>query len=94
MHHIMAKMGCLTERNVTVLDTLEDLEIQVEPVTEKQARVARRAFQEFGKGAHPAGLSFGDCVMYALAKVPREPLLFKGNDFTKTDLESAVKPLQ
>lgn len=74
--------------------TLKDFEIRIEPVTEEQVRVARRAFQEFGKGVHPAGLNFGDCFTYALAKVKREALLFKGNDFSKTDLIPAVKPLQ
>ena len=74
--------------------TLEYFGIRIEPVTEEQARVARRAFQEFGKGVHPARLNFGDCFTYALAKVTREKLLFKGNDFSRTDLEPAVKPLQ
>jgi ribonuclease VapC len=68
--------------------------IKIEPVTEEQARVARRAFQEFGRGAHPAGLNYGDCFTYALAKVTQEKLLFKGNDFTKTDLLPAFKPSQ
>ena len=62
--------------------TLEYFEIRIEPVTEEQARVARRAFQEFGKGIHPAKLNFGDCFTYALAKVKGEKLLFKGNDFS------------
>ena len=74
--------------------TLEYFEIRIEPVTEKQARVARRAFQEFGKGIHPAKLNFGDCFTYALAKVKGEKLLFKGNDFSRTDLVPAVKSLQ
>ena len=70
--------------------TLEYFEIRIEPVTEEQARVARRAFQEFGKGVHPARLNYGDCFTYALAKVTGEPLLFKGDDFGKTDLAAAV----
>jgi ribonuclease VapC len=73
--------------------TLEDFEIRIESVTAEQARLARRAFQEFGKGPHPAGLNFGDCFSYALARERREPLLYKGNDFRKTDLEPAVTPL-
>ncbi len=64
--------------------------IVVEPVTVEQAHVARQAFHDFGKGRHPAGLNFGDCFAYALAKVTGEPLLFKGEDFKKTDILSAA----
>ena len=63
--------------------------ISVEPVTEEQAHVARQAFIDFGKGRHPAGLNFGDCFSYALSKTAREPLLFKGLDFARTDLIAA-----
>lgn len=74
-----------------MLDTfLEEFSIALEPVTVEQARKAREAFQLFGKGRHPAGLNYGDCFSYALTKVKREPLLFKGNDFNKTDVVSAV----
>lgn len=62
--------------------------ITVEPVTEEQALLARQAYADFGKGRHPAGLNFGDCFSYALAKALREPLLFKGNDFSKTDVSA------
>lgn len=51
---------------------------------------ARRAFRSYGKGRHPAGLNFGDCIAYALAKSTRHPLLFKGDDFARTDIDSAV----
>ncbi len=51
-----------------------------------QAYIARNAFRQYGKGRHPAGLNFGDCFAYALAKSLDEPLLFKGDDFTKTDI--------
>ena len=51
-----------------------------------QAEAARQAYAKYGKGNHPAGLNFGDCFSYALAKVKSEPLLFKGEDFSKTDL--------
>jgi ribonuclease VapC len=62
-------------------------EIRIEPVTEAQARIAREAYRDFGKGSgHPAGLNFGDCFAYALAKDTGEPLLFKGKDFIHTDL--------
>lgn len=64
--------------------------IAVEPVTEEQARIARQAFVDFGKGRHPAGLNFGDCFSYALAKASGEPLLFKGEDFARTDIQSAI----
>jgi ribonuclease VapC len=63
--------------------------IDIEPVTEEQAHMARQAFIDFGKGRHPAGLNYGDCFSYALAKARREPLLFKGRDFAQTDLVSA-----
>ena len=63
--------------------------IVIEPVTEEQAHLARQAFTDFGKGRHPAGLNYGDCFSYALAKATGEPLLFKGKDFAKTDLIAA-----
>jgi ribonuclease VapC len=64
--------------------------IVVEPVTVEQAHLARQAFHDFGKGRHAAGLNFGDCFAYALAKVTGEPLLFKGADFATTDISSAL----
>ena len=57
------------------------------PVDEDQAHLARRAFQKYGKGRHPAGLDFGDCFSYALARSQDEPLLFKGRDFPQTDVQ-------
>ncbi len=63
--------------------------IAIEPVTEEQAHLARQAFTDYGKGRHPAGLNYGDCFSYALAKATGEPLLFKGKDFAKTDLIAA-----
>ena len=64
--------------------------IVIEPVTADQAHIAREAYRDFGKGSgHPAGLNFGDCFAYALAKVTGEPLLFKGDDFAHTDVASA-----
>lgn len=71
-------------------DLLRDVEISVEPVTLNQARIAREAYRDFGKGWHRAGLNFGDCFAYALAKVTGEPLLFKGDDFCHTDVEGIV----
>jgi ribonuclease VapC len=64
--------------------------IVIEPVTIEQAHLARQAFHDFGRGRHAARLNFGDCFAYALAKLTREPLLFKGEDFTKTDITSAL----
>lgn len=65
--------------------------ILIEPFTLEQAHLARQAFLDFGKGRHPAGLNFGDCFSYALAKVTGEPRLFKAEDFKKTDIASVVK---
>ncbi len=56
---------------------------------EQQAKLARIAWQEYGKGRHPAKLNFGDCCSYALTKYLNQPLLFKGDDFSKTDLPLA-----
>jgi ribonuclease VapC len=64
--------------------------IVIEAVTVEQAHLARQAFLDFGKGRHPAGLNFGDCFAYALAKATGELLLFKGDDFKKTDIVAAL----
>ena len=63
--------------------------IFLEPVTASHAEAARRAWRRFGKGNHPAALNFGDCFAYALAEATGEPLLFKGSDFTLTDIQAA-----
>lgn len=66
---------------------IAQLGIEIEPVTEAQARIGRQAYRDFGKGSgHPAGLNFGDCFAYALARDKGEPLLFKGADFAQTDI--------
>lgn len=71
-------------------DLLRDAQILIEPVTEIQARLAREAFRDFGRGSgHPAKLNFGDCFAYALARDTGEPLLFKGGDFSHTDIAVA-----
>lgn len=62
--------------------------IEVVPVDAEQGHVARTAFRDYGKGRHRAGLNFGDCFAYALAKTLDEPLLFKGTDFVLTDIEN------
>ena len=61
-----------------------------EPVTIEHGLLARQAYLDYGKGRHPAGLNFGDCFAYALAKASRQPLLFKGQDFARTDIEPAL----
>jgi ribonuclease VapC len=71
-------------------ELLRGNEIIIEPFTELQARTARMAFSNYGKGRHPAGLNLGDCFSYALAKISGETLLFKGNDFRKTDVIAAI----
>lgn len=73
-------------------ELLQEAEFVVEPVTEHQARLARQAYADFGKGSgHPAGLNFGDCLSYALALDLREPLLWKGDDFGHTGVRSALQ---
>jgi len=68
---------------------LHRLDAEVAPVDADQAQMARRAWRRFGKGRHPAGLNYGDCFAYALAATRGEPLLFKGDDFSRTDLAAA-----
>jgi ribonuclease VapC len=63
--------------------------IETSSVDAAQAAAAREAFRQFGKGRHPAGLNFGDCFSYALAKCRGDTLLFKGNDFSQTDIAAA-----
>jgi ribonuclease VapC len=63
-----------------------DVGLQVEAVTADQVLVARHAYRTYGRGNHPAGLNFGDCFAYALAKITGLPLLFKGGDFAQTDI--------
>ena len=68
---------------------LQEANIELMPVTTEQVEAARRAWRRFGKGNHPAALNFGDCLAYALASTTHEPLLFKGGDFARTDIEAA-----
>ena len=65
--------------------------IEIVAVDQDQAEIARIAWRRFGKGRHPAGLNFGDCFSYALAKSLDESLLFKGDDFSRTDVEPAIQ---
>jgi ribonuclease VapC len=64
--------------------------IKIAPTEYQQARLAREAYQRFGKGNHSAKLNLGDCFAYALSKACDKPLLFKGDDFRKTDVEAAL----
>jgi ribonuclease VapC len=64
--------------------------VNVASVTPEQATLAREAYRRYGKGNHPARLNLGDCFAYALAKARGEPLLFKGDEFAKTDIETAA----
>lgn len=72
-------------------EILADNQVAVVPFTAEHARTARQAYRDFGRGSgHPAKLNMGDCFSYALAKVTREPLLYKGDDFVHTDVRSAL----
>lgn len=76
---------------LTFEDIMSRYGISIEPVTEAHVRIARFAYQRYGKGrGHPARLNFGDCFAYALARDRNEPLLFVGDDFIHTDIRSAL----
>jgi ribonuclease VapC len=94
--------SCLVETSILMLsrggeDGVRDLDLylarsrmEIVPLTESQAGLARDAFRRFGKGRHPARLNFGDCMVYALAKETGDELLFKGTDFSQTDIAAAT----
>lgn len=85
---VLARYGDDGARDLDLLAA--KLRFEVAPVTEQQAEIARRAYRQFGRGrGHPAGLNYGDCFAYALAKATGQPLLFKGDDFAHTDLAAA-----
>jgi ribonuclease VapC len=86
-----ARYGDIGGRELDLL--LYKAEIQVVAVTPDQVDAGRRAFSTYGKGRHPAALNFGDCFSYALSKTSGEPLLFKGDDFPRTDVDVAPSPL-
>jgi ribonuclease VapC len=81
---IESRFGSVGGRELDLL--IAKAGLSIEPVTADHADVARECWRRYGKGRHSAGLNFGDCFSYALAKVTREPLLFKGDDFTHTDI--------
>ena len=84
---VLARKGQEGLRNLDLL--IARLGIQLVAFSESQARLARSAFERFGKGRHSAGLNFGDCIAYALARETGEELLFKGTDFAQTDIAAA-----
>ena len=90
-----ARMVALSRMGERGLDVLNELiaqsAIRVVPVSPELADRAFSAFRRYGKGRHPAALNFGDCFSYALAKETERPLLFKGEDFTRTDVVPAVQ---
>jgi ribonuclease VapC len=71
---------------------LRDFAVEIVPLDADGARAARDAYFRFGKGYHPASLNLADCFSYSLAKARNEPLLFKGDDFLKTDIVPAWRP--
>ena len=80
----------VSDARVLVSDLLLEASIETAAITPEIGEAAITAFDRFGKGRHPAQLNMGDCYTYALAKVLRQPLLFKGDDFGRTDIEAAV----
>jgi ribonuclease VapC len=83
---IESRFGAEGLRDLDLL--LERAGVEPVPVDLEQARAARSAWSRFGKGRHAAGLNFGDCFSYALARVLGEPLLYKGDDFSQTDIRA------
>ncbi len=71
-------------------ELIETFSGEIIALDKEQAKKARKAYQKFGKGKHPAKLNMGDCFSYALAKQINAPLLYKGNDFSQTDITSAL----
>ena len=84
---IEAKKGESGGRELDLL--LHQARIEMAPLTAEQFEIARSAWRRYGKGRHPAGLNIGDCCSYALANCADEPLLFKGDDFSQTDIKTA-----
>ncbi len=85
---VEARIGDAGGRELDLL--LHRADVEVLPVDEAHAELARSAWRRFGTGRHPAGLNYGDCFSYALAVQRDEPLLFKGDDFGATDVRVAL----
>jgi ribonuclease VapC len=83
---IEAKKGEIGGRELDLL--IHQARIEIVPLSTEQFKIARSAWRKYGKGRHPAGLNIGDCCTYALAKFAGEPILFKGEDFSQTDIEA------
>jgi len=86
---VEARKGEAGGRELDLL--LHRAQIEIVAMNADQAELARTAWRKYGKGNHPAGLNIGDCCAYALAKYSVEPLLFKGDDFSQTDIRTAIK---
>lgn len=69
---------------------LSEMDVRIWPVTARHAQAARQAWRRFGKGRHPAALNLGDCFSYALAVSMDDALLYKGHDFSQTDVKAAI----
>lgn len=82
--------GDMPEASAKLDPLLAQLNVTIGKVGPDQASLARAAYQKFGRGNHPAKLNLGDCFAYALSKARGEPLLFKGDDFSQTDVEPAI----
>ncbi len=87
---IEAKKGEAGGRELDLL--LHQIQAEIVPLDSQQTEMAREAWRFYGKVRHPAGLNIGDCCSYALGKIPGEALLFKGDDFSRTDLSPVVLP--
>ena len=85
---VEARKGEAGGRELDLL--LHRAQIEIVAINADQTELARAAWRKYGKGNHPAGLNIGDCCAYALAKYSGEPLLFKGNDFSQTDIRAAI----
>ena len=85
---IEARYGAIGGEKLDEL--LQIAQVDIEPVTAETAAIARVTYRTYGKGVHPAGLNFGDCFAYALAKQTGQPLLFKGDDFAQTDVQAVL----
>ena len=88
-----AVLGLARAGNIAIIDAqaivdrfIDEVEAEIVPIVAETSRVAVTAFDRFGKGRHPAGLNLGDCFAYACARVLDEPLLYKGDDFPRTDI--------
>ena len=92
-----AEVFIIADRNLDPADIgrleqlCEELRIEIVDVDSRQAGLVRQAYRDFGKGRHRAGLNFGDCFSYALAKDTRAPLLYIGEDFAHTDLVAVLR---